>query len=300
MKRMSILGLCLAAMFAIGAIAAGSALALPEYADCISHQEKGKFKDSNCREKATTTEKGNLEKFELKKQVPGVGATESSVGNFLEPLNKIKTKGLGNAHLETENGTTIECTANTSTGEILVKYNVEKTKQLAAKEVKNVVATFTGCKLSTKNCQNEGTGVITTTKVSGGLKGPFGYIKGKGTKTPEVGQELKPTKAKAVFAEFECETVGQIKVGEGTGKLGDCIIAPFSSGSLDTQSIHSELKFNGINGEFGREQIPQHFEGKTTHCNLETKLGEGPWERSVQVGDSEQTSESPMEINAVA
>src|SRR5262249_25318851 len=103
MKRMRILGLCLVAMFAVGAIAAGSAMALPEYADCISGQAKGKFKDSNCREKATTLEKGNLEKFELKKVVPGKGATESSIGNEKEPLNKIKSTEIGAAHLETEN-----------------------------------------------------------------------------------------------------------------------------------------------------------------------------------------------------
>jgi hypothetical protein len=286
------------AAFAVTAFAftATSALALPEYADCIKvNTKKGKFKDANCREKTTTGE------FELKKVVPGEGATTESIGNESKPLNKIKTTGLGAAHLETENGTTIECQKNTSTAEILVKFG-STGKQLASKEVKNVVAIFRECKTAGKNCQNEGgeTGVIETTKVSGGLKGPFGYVKGKGTKTPEVAQELKPTKAKGTFAEFECAGLGKIKVGEGTGKLGDCILAPFSAGSLDTQSTKSELLFNGINGEFGREQIPQAFEGKTTHCNLETKLGEGPWERSVQVGDSEQESESPMEINAVA
>jgi len=300
MKRMSILGLCLAAMFAVGAIAAGSALALPEYAQCISNQAKGKFKDSNCREKASTTEKENLKKFELKKSVPGEGATEESVGNFAKPITGVNATG-GVAHLETENATTIECKHNSSHAEILVKFNAEKTKQLAAKEVHNVIALFTECKEAGKNCQNIGgpLGVIETTKVSGGLKGPLGYIKGKGTKTPEVGQELKPTKSKGTFAEFECETVGTIKVGEGTGKLGDCIIAPFSFASLDTQGGASELLFNGINGEFGREQIPQHFEGKTTHCNLETKLGEGPWERSVQVGTETQQAETTfLQIHA--
>src|SRR5262249_54210394 len=159
----------------------------------------------------------NLEKFELKKVVPGKGATESSIGNEKEPLNKIKSTEIGAAHLETENGTTIECQKSTSASEILVKFSPTTGKQLAAKESKNVVSTFKECKTAGKNCQNKATGEIVTTEVSGGLKGPLGYIKGKATKTPELGQQLKPTKAKGTFAEFECAGLGQIKVGEGTG-----------------------------------------------------------------------------------
>jgi hypothetical protein len=301
MKRMRILGLCVVAVFAVTAfVGATSALALPEYADCISNQKTGKFKDSNCREKALTTEKANLKKFELKKVVPGEGATEESIGNEKVPLNHIKSTEIGTAHLETENATTIECKKSTSNSEILVKFSTTTGKQLPTKEVHNVVSIFTECTEAGKNSQNEGgtKGVIETTKVSGGLKGPLGYISGKGTKTPVIGQELKPTKAKGTFAEFECESIGKIKVGASpTGKLGDCIIGVVSG--ADTQSTKTELEFNGINGEFGREQKPQAFEGKTTHCNLETKLGEGPWERSVQVGLFEQESESPMQINAV-
>jgi hypothetical protein len=294
------LGLCVVAVFAVTAfVGATTALALPEYADCIGKQSTGKFKDSNCTQAATTKEKGNLEKFELKKVVPGVGANEESIGNEKEPLKKVTGHGIGTLHWETENATTVECKHISWTGEIRVAFSFSTGKQVPSKELKNVVMTLTECTEAGKHCQNEGgpTGVIETTKESGGLKGPLGYIKGKGTKTPEVGQELKPTKSKGTFAQFECEGIGQVKWGMSpTGKLGDCIIGVVSG--ADTQSTASALLYNGINGEFGREQIPQAFEGKTTHCNLENKFGEGPWERLILVFDEELTYESPLEIHA--
>jgi hypothetical protein len=277
MKRMKIMGLCLVAVFAVtAAFAATSASALPEFGVCVAKAGTGKYKNSNCTEKAgkLVSEKN----FEFKKEIP--------VGKF-----GLTAEG-GHSALSTEEGSTIECTGSSTKGEFKVKESGGK--QSPTKEVTKVIAKFTGCTELGKNCQNKGAplGEITTNE----LDGPIGYIS-KATKT--VGQELHPIKAKALFVTFECEGVGKIEVGQSkTGKLGDCIIAPFSAASVDVMANESELKYNGTKSGSGQEQLPQAFEGKTTHCNLETKLGEGPWERSLQVGNVTQHTEATVELLA--
>jgi len=285
---MRIMGLCLVAVFAVTAFAAASASALPEVGVCVAKAGTGKYKDANCTEKAGT--KTSEKQFEFKKEIPGEG------GNEKLPLKHF-TAVSGHSSLETEEGNKIECTSAATAGEYTVKFSTTTGKQLPTKEVTNVVAKFKGCTEAGKNCQNKGgtLGEIITEK----LKGPMGYISGKGTKTPKVGQELTPVKAKGLFVTFECVGVGTITVGAKTGgTLGDCIIAPFTAASINVMSTETELQYNGTKSGSGQEQLPQAFEGKTTHCNLETKLGEGPWERSLQVGDSLQTAEVPLEIKA--
>jgi len=271
MKRMRIMGLCLVAVFALTAFAASSAFALPEVGRCVSKPGTGKYKDSNCNIKAgkLVSEKS----FEFKKGLEGKNAefNGSSSTSFLE----------------TESGTKIECSGSTANA----KWD-EDTGSI--KESENVIAKFTGCTLGVakKNCQNKGlpTGEIKTSE----LEGPLGYLS-KAKK--EVGAELKPHVKKGTFAEFECEGFGTIKVGEGTGKLGDCIIAAVTSKTDEMTTTGTEL-YTGIKGPEGQEQNPQHFEGKTTHCNLESKLGEGGWERSVQHQEETLTFETEAEIRA--
>ena len=52
MKRMRIMGLCLVAVFALGAFAASSAFALPEFGRCVPKAGTGKYSDANCTVKA--------------------------------------------------------------------------------------------------------------------------------------------------------------------------------------------------------------------------------------------------------
>jgi hypothetical protein len=271
---MRILGLCLVAAFAVTAFAASSASALPEVERCVEKVEiKSKYTDANCNVKAV---KGNGT-HELVKGLSKPGFTGSS----------------GHAALETESGTKIECTGSAAAG----KWDVdgEGTKALV-KEVETVVANFSGCTLGVakKNCQNKGaeTGKITTNE----LEGPLGYLS-KAKK--EVGAELKPHVKKGTFATFECEGFGTILVGEGTGKLGDCIIASVTSKTDEMASSGTEL-YTGVKGSEGQEQTPQRFEGKplTTHCNLESKIGEGGWERSVQNQTESLSFEEAAEIRA--
>jgi len=274
---MRIMGLCLAAVFALAAFAASSAFALPEVGRCLS-SETGKYKNAGCTEKASATEKGNKAKFEWHK-----GAKSESEGvNF--------TGSSGASSLETESGTKIECTTSSASG----KWDQDSG---SIKEVEGVVATFKNCSLGVakKACQS---GVTSGEIVTKTLIGPIGYLKGKGSKTPEVGAELKPSVAKGKFAEFECEGFGKILVGEGTGKLGDCIIATVTS-AVNVMTTTSTELYTGVKGPEGQEQNPQHFEGKTTHCNLESKLGEGGWERSVQRQEETLTqTEEPLEMKA--
>jgi hypothetical protein len=296
MQSMKMLGVCVVAACALAAFTAGSASALPEYGTCALKEGTGKYKDANCTEKALSTEKGIKTKYEFLKKIPGKG------GNEKEPLNKFTGEGgaIAFAESEIEVGAILQCEHSKLTGEILVKFSPTTGKQLPSKEVTNVIETFTGCKLNGKVCQNAGgpTGEIESTKVSGGLKGPLGYIKGKGTKTPEVGQELKPIKAKGTMFEFECAGIGKWKVGEGTGKLGDCTIGVV--GHVNEASLTSTMTLTGIHPgtELKYEQIPEHFEGKTTHCDPEAKLGESEWFETTQNWETTLTYEVPLQIKA--
>jgi len=267
------MGLCLVAVFAMTAFAASSASALPEVIRCVPKEGTGKYKDANCTLKAgkLITEK----KFEISKEYPSP-----------------EIKGLaGASSLETESGTKIECTASTAKGQW--DADLSGTKPLPIKEQENVVSNFTNCSLGVakKSCQS---GVTSGEIVTNELEGPIGYIN---KLKKEVGAELKPHAKKGLVTTFECEGFGTIKVGEGTGKLGDCIIARVTS-PVNVMTTSGEELYTGIKGTEGQEQQPQHFEGKTSHCNLETKLGEGGWERTVQRQTETLTFAEAGEIKA--
>ena len=274
MKRMRIMGLCLVAVFAFAAFAASSASALPEVERCI---EKVEVKSNTRTRTATSKPSKATGHTNSRKNIPHSGFTGTS----------------GTSFLETESGTKITCSSSSATGEWDADFG-STGKPSPIKESENVVATFKGCSLGVakKNCQTAGdpTGEIVTNT----LLGPLGYLS-KAKK--EVGAELKPMVKKGTFATFECEGFGKILVGEGTGKLGDCIIAAVTSKTDEETTSGTEL-YTGIKGPEGQEQTPQHFEGKTTHCNLESKIGEGGWERSVQNQEETLKFEEAGEIRA--
>src|SRR5438105_10627578 len=124
MKRMRMMGLCLVAVFAVTAIGAGTASALPEIGRCVAQAGTGKYKDANCTEKAGTKE--SEKQFEFKK-----GALATSLG--------FTSKG-GEGVLETVSGTKIVCKTQSATG----KYKRNATSG-ATKEVVSVIAVFEGC-----------------------------------------------------------------------------------------------------------------------------------------------------------
>ncbi len=157
-----------------------------------------------------------------------------------------------------------------------------------------MVDTLAGCTVGVEHspCGNVGPEEIVTNELSGVL----GYIAGKGTSTPEVGQKLFPKVKKGLFAEFDCVALGEVKAGEGVGKLGDCIIAPFTA--VNVMSTDSTQLYSAIRGASGMEQLPQHFEGVTKACNMEYRIGEGGWERAVGTESVTRTNEEAIEIKA--
>jgi hypothetical protein len=273
MKRMgiTITGWLAGVLLLSGAMAAGSASALPEVGRCVAQAGTGKYKAANCTEKAgkLVSEKS----FEFKK-----GAVQKSF-----------TGGGGVAVLETASGTKIVCTRESAVGE----YN----ETLGAiRAVRKVILSFKDCQLPLLDTTCRTAGAEEGEFVTSPLKGKLGYVSGKGTKTPTVGQELRPEKAKGPFLEFECAGGAvKVKVGvRGTTPNGnDCII-----GTLETVNAMSATFAEAFNGSAGL-QSPQAFETTPTKpCNLETNTNGGEYERIMLVFTSTVANEEPLEVKA--
>jgi hypothetical protein len=261
MKRMKIMGLALVAVFAITAFAASSAMALPEIGRCIA-KAGGKYTESNCNTKVT---KGGS--FEFVKTI----------------VNKKFTSAGGEGVLETTSGTKVICKTQSAVGEYK--------GTTSFKEVQGVVAKFNGCAIPAFGIECNTKGSAAGEIVTNSLTGKMGYISKAGK---SVGQELHPLVKKGLFATFECGGgVVNIEVGEGTGKGGDCIIAPVKPSNVS--SVNAEEVYSGAGGK----QSPQSFEGSTKVCNLESRAGkEAPWERSTQALVTTITNEEALEIRA--
>jgi len=274
MKRMRIMGLCLVAVFAVGAFAASSAFALPEIIKCQAN-ENGKYVNSSCTKKAGAIE--SEEQFEISKVTTKAGFTTKS----------------GESFLETENGTKITCLSSSATG----KYDYDPLA--AAKEVENVISTFKSCSIPAAKAVCTGVGAAEGEIKTFGLYGPLGYIN-KAKK--EVGQELKTEvnsilNPKKRFARFECAGFGLTEVGEGTGKGHNCIISAITS-PVDEMTLTGKQLYSSAIVNTLKVQFPQKFETATTTCAVETKLGEGPWEHSIQNQEVETENEEELEILA--
>jgi hypothetical protein len=272
MKRMRIMGICLVAAFALTAIGAGTASALPEIGRCVA-KAGGKYKDSNCVSKVTT---GGT--FERVKSAEKTGFTATSGTSFLEGKSGLK----------------VVCSASTAVG----KYDADGSPA-SIKAVEGVVATFTGCGIPAVgvkcNTKGNGEGVIKTQILEGNL----GYIN-KAAK--EVGQELHPATKGGMFAEFDCTAGFHIVVKECNAgsaicgseeKGGNCIISKSTP-----VNVSAETNLSTFKGAAG-VQSPQHFENlKPPICNLENTTNGEKNERSTQNQESTVKSEEALEIFA--
>jgi len=222
------LGLCLVAVFAVGAYAVSSASALPEWGKCEA-QAGGKYSDANCAVKA----KKGAGSFEWRKasEVASKRVAEGKSGNVPFAGHNLGSGGtLTTAFREcwTHEGTVsirttrqkcaeegeerlhtsqfyVECGTEANTGEAV-----------ASNKVGNVHVKFTGCLLLGQvpcNSSGQAEGEIETNP----LKGELGYIK-KSAK--EVGVLLEPAKKAGAFAEFECAGSLNTVVGVGSKKTG--------------------------------------------------------------------------------
>jgi hypothetical protein len=263
------MGLCLVAAFALTAIGAGTASALPEVGRCVA-KAGGKYKNSNCTETAKTG--GTFEFLKgAKSETEGVKFTSAG----------------GEGVLETKAGTKVVCKTQSATG----KYDQDSG---IIKEVENVVAKFNGCGIPALGiaCNSKGSG--TEEIVTKSLHGPLGYISGEKTKTPVVGQELTPDVKLGAFAEFECGGgAASVVVKEGAEKGGNCIIAPVEP--ANTMGTSVKQHYSGSAGV----QNPQHFQNlKPPICNLESSLNKGAAERATQALETTITNEEALEIKA--
>ncbi len=229
MRHVRMLGLCLVAALAVCAYAvSGASAAGPEWGKCEA-KAGGKYKDSNCTEKAKKGE-GKYEwvkAAEVAKQreakgksgpVPFSGHSLGSGGTLTtafrecwvdEGTKSIRTTRQkcaeeGEERLHTSQFY-VECANETNTGEAVAK-----------DKVSDVHVKFTGCLLLGQvPCKSSGAeeGEVDTNP----LKGELGYIK-KSSK--EVGVELEPAKKGGTFAEFECAGTLNTVVGAGSKKTG--------------------------------------------------------------------------------
>jgi hypothetical protein len=267
-------GLSLVAVFAIAAIAATSASALPEWGKCVVQAKKeGKYTDSNCTKKAKKVAEKFTGEFEwIKgKELANVPFTGHSVGSggLLKAIVRYCERKDGSLRRETrakcaeeggkeessEELPAIECEAENSSGE------ATKSKNIA-----NVKVVFTGCEyLGFAPCNSAGaaSGEIKTEP----LKGFLGYIS-KAKK--EVGVVLEPVKKHGSFAKFDCGEIVDIVVGVGNGTEGawyepettggyDQVISPITPVNTMT-SEYTQVYTTANEPPYGN--VPHKLEGK--------------------------------------
>ncbi len=260
MRHVRMLGLCLVAVLAIAAVAATSAMALPEWGKCEA-KAGGKYSDANCTVKA----KKGAGSFEWRKgkelgSVKFSGANVGSGGVLTSTLEQCENKN-GEYHrvprsecvgeIQTLKAA-IECESETNSGETF-----------GTNEVRNVLVTFRGCKLfGSTPCEN---GNVEGEIQVNPLKGALGYIN-KAEK--KVGLVLEPTTKHGLFANFRCYHLG-VAVGVGSAAEGafykpektggyDGIISPITPVNAMTSSYTQTYTVNPETNE----NIPSHFEGK--------------------------------------
>lgn len=311
MRHIKIIGLCLAAVFAIAALTASAASAKkPEWGQCFA-QAGGKYLDAGCQEKG----KGGSFEWRKGTEVAKKGFTGKGGAGILladAPLNcgfvnpeeepcvngetGKESKEAATARQEEHEGkvgpANVECKHEEATGEASGKNGVA-----------NVHVTFTGCQaLGSIPCSNTANAEeIQTTP----LKGELGYIN---KEAHEVGVLLTPVTKKGLFAKFECTIGITFEVGIPQGKLqgkayyepkngGDAVISPITPVN---QMSSSFTQVYSINSNF--ENTPSKFEGKklsvleTTAFNTEKPFIRGLWGAAGEEITNVNTPEEPVEI----
>ncbi len=202
-RQIRIAGLCLVVAFALGAVAATSALATaPEYGRCLKKAKaEGKgFTSSKC----TTAGEGKKAKYEW---VPGAGKT------------KFETKG-GIGILTSVNGQKVECKTESSTGEFFEGNN---------KEAGNMTIKFYECVALGQACTSPGAkaGELVTNDV----EALIGW-ENKAKKKTDI--ELHPAKSvtSGLFIEFNCAGL--------VVKVKGAVLVPIKNDKMETSEV---LKF---------------------------------------------------------
>jgi hypothetical protein len=275
MRRIRIVGLCLVAVFAMGAVFAGTASASLEYGRCLKATPKAltNYDSAKCVKLAserTGTEAEKLSKGNFK-WYPAVGGEK--------PLEKAgftaKLKPETIATLETKAGTKVTCKALLAAG----KYTGLKTVQ-----VNSLV--FTGCESGGIKCNTagKGTGEITVKE----LEGELGIItKGETTVKDKIGNVLWPKggtpTSGAEFVEFNC--------GGLTVNVKNSVISPVTANAM--KSI-ATVKYTAAKGV----QKPTKFTGGP-NMFLESSFAKAAYEQSGQSATTLQTNEEKVEVRTL-
>jgi hypothetical protein len=269
MRRIRIAGLCLVAVFAMGAVFAGAASAAnPEYGRCIKEgaKEVSKYDNSKC--------------IKLASEDPGTEAEKIKKGSYVWHTGVVKTgftaalKPSTIATLETKAGTKVTCTGLSAAGKYtgLTTVSVQKTD-------------FTGCESGGIKCNTTGagTGVIKVKE----LEGELGVItKGTPSTKDKIGNVLFPAGGSPTsgseFVEFAC--------GGLTVKVKNSVISPVSANAM---KLTATVKYTAAKGV----QKPTKFVGGP-NMFLESKFSAAPYEQSGQSAATIQTNEEKVEIRS--
>jgi hypothetical protein len=289
---MRIMGLGLAAIFAMTALFAASASAeAPEYGRCLAHAG-GKWKTSGCttEAKATTEQKfewypysGKAANGEEKPVIKKGYKSKSTEGTLIQ----LEGTGEGLGGVKTKVG----CKGQSSEGEITGnKTNVATS------------VVFTGCESSGAKCKSA-TGVEGEIKVNDleGVIGieKFGYVKETKTLVPaknKLANEFTP-KGTEFFTEFECASLkvqvkGHVLNPQATNKMIKATTVKFTAPGGNQKPEHFSLS---INAETGKETFGPEL-------SLEAKFEQFkvvPFEESGQTLTTVQTNEEAVEANSV-
>jgi hypothetical protein len=286
MKRMRIMGLGLAAIFAMTALFAASASAeAPEYGRCLA-KTGGKFSDAGC----TKASVPGTEKFEWyaafgseKPLIKKGYKSKSTEGTLIQ----LEGTGEGLGGVKTKVG----CKSQSSEGEITGNKTNVATKVV-----------FTGCESSGAKCKsplgvegeiqvNDLEGVIGVEK--------FGYNKEKKLLEPnknKLANEFTP-KGTEFFTEFECASLkvqvkGHVLNPQATNKMIKSTTVKFTAPGGNQKPEHFSLS---INPETGKETFGPEL-------SLEAKFEQFkvvPFEESGQTLTTVQTNEEGVEASSV-
>jgi hypothetical protein len=272
MRRIRIAGLCLVAVFVMGAVFAGAASAAnPEYGRCIKEgaKEVTKYDSSKCTKLAS--EDPGTEAEKIKK-----GSYVWHAGPGPKPGFTAALKPTTIATLETKAGTKVTCKGLSSTG----SYTGLKTVTITKTD-------FTSCESGGIKCNSSGApeGTIKVKE----LEGELGVdTKGSPSTKDKIGNVLWPKGGTATSgAEFVAFACGGLTV-----KVKNSVISPVTSNAM---KLSATVKFTASKGV----QKPTKFEGGP-NMFLESKFTEiAPYEQSGQSATTIQTNEEKMEIRSL-
>ncbi len=203
MRQIRIAGLCLVVAFALGAVAATSAMATaPEYGRCLKKAKaEGKGYTSS---KCITAGEGTKAKYEW---VPGAGKAKFETNGKIGLLTSV-------------NGQKVECKTESSTGEFFEGNN---------KEAGNMAIKFNECASLGQSCKS--TGAKAGELVTNDVEALVGWENKAKKKTA---LELHPAKSvtSGLFIEFECATV--------VVKVKGAVLVPIKNDAMKTSEV---LKF---------------------------------------------------------